>query len=70
MFEYVKYNCHVMCKNDIGNKTPDELLSTYIINRRNNMDYVFQGVECIVVSVSWASGKSSIITKIIRKSDL
>ncbi len=71
MFEYVKYNCHVMVKNDVGTKTPETVHQDYIRKRSTTgVDYVFDGVDCVVVSVGYASGKSSIITKIKRKDDV
>jgi hypothetical protein len=69
MFEYVKYNCHVMIKNDVGDKNPAMLTNDYNSNRKNGVDYVFDGVDCIVDSVKYDSSKSSIITKISRKDD-
>lgn len=70
MFEYVKFNCHVMQRNDVGVKTPETILNDYKLKRTNGVDYIFDGVECVVSSVSYASGKSSIITKILRKGDI
>lgn len=70
MIEYVKFNCHVLKKNEVGNKTPDILLSEYIKNRRYDVDMTINGVDCIVVSVKYSSGRSSIITKILRKKDI
>lgn len=70
MIEYVKYNCHVMARNDVGNKTPEILMNEYISKRQNGTDFIFDDVECVVTSVNYASGKSNIITKISRKDDL
>lgn len=70
MYEYVKYNCHVMIKNDVGNKTPETVFNDYIKNRKNETDYVFDGVDCIVESVKYDRSKSAIITKILRKIDI
>jgi len=69
MFEYVKYNCHVMAKNDIGNDTPEQLIKKYEEKRKNLTDYIFDGVECVVESVKYDRSKTSIITKIMRKDD-
>lgn len=69
MIEYVKYNCHVMIRNDIGNKTPEMILNAYISNRVDGTDYTFDKIPCIVTSVKYASGRSSIVTKILRKDD-
>ncbi len=70
MYEYVKYSCHVMQKNDIGKKTPETIFQEYLKKRRNGVDYVFQNTECVVKSVAWANGNHSIITNIIRKDSL
>lgn len=69
MTEYVKFNCHVMKRNEVGNKTPETIMAEYVAKRKNGVDYLFDGIECVVSSVAYASGKSSIITKILRKGD-
>lgn len=69
MFEYVKYNCHVMTKNDVGKTTPQKLLESYEKKRINGTDFVFDGIECVVTSIGYDSSKTSIITKILRKDD-
>jgi hypothetical protein len=70
MFEYVKFNCHVMAKNDVNGKTPEKVFSDYLANRVNECDYIFDGVECVVMSVKYDMTKTCMITKILRKSDL
>ena len=69
MKEYIKYNCHVMTINEVDKKTPDIIMKEYISKRENGVDYVFDGVDCVVVSVAYASGRKQIITKISRKDD-
>ena len=69
MFEYVKYNCHVMVKNEIGKNTPESLFNTYILKRKNGTDYVFDGVDCVVESVNYDRSRSCIITKIKIKDE-
>jgi|SaaInlStandDraft_4_1057021.scaffolds.fasta_scaffold16170_2 hypothetical protein len=70
MIEYVKFNCHVMERNDVGKNTPETLILQYESKRKNGVDYVFDNIECVVSSVKWAYGRSSIITKIVRKEDI
>lgn len=70
MFEYVKFNCHVMARNDIGKKTPTELFNEYLSSRVDGVDYIFDNIKCTVASVSWAVGKASIITKILKTEDV
>lgn len=71
MVEYVKFNCHVMARNTLSDKiNPDELYKNYLNNRKNGYDYIFDNIECIVSSCTWASGRSAIITKILRKADI
>jgi len=70
MYEYVKYNCHVMQKNDVGSETPEKIFQTYLRNRRKGVDYVFQNTDCVVISVTWAANRTAIITKIMRKDSL
>ena len=70
MYEYVKYNCHVMQRNEVGKKTPEIIFNEYLKNRKNGVDYVFQKTDCVVKSVTWAQGKTGIITNIIRKDSL
>lgn len=69
MKEYVKYNCHIMAINDVGNKTPEIIMNEYLTKRVNDTDYVFDGVDCIVLSTKYSSGRSSIVTNISRKDD-
>jgi len=57
MYEYVKYNCHVMQKNDVGSETPEKIFQTYLRNRRKGVDYVFQNTDCVVISVTWAANR-------------
>ncbi len=60
-----------MAKNDVGTKTPEMVMQDYIKRRAvSGTDYVFDGVDCVVVSVNYASGKSSLVTKIKRKDDV
>jgi hypothetical protein len=70
MNEYVKYNCHVMQVNDIGKKTPEIIFQEYLRKRKNGADYFFQNTDCVVTSVTWAQGRTGIITRIVRKDSL
>ena len=69
MKEYVKYNCHVMAVNEVGTKSPDVVMKEYVTKRVNGADYVFDGVDCVVVSVNYAPDRARLITKISRKDD-
>lgn len=67
MVEYVKFNCHLMARNEV-NQTPEQLMEKYNMEKKSKgFNYTFDGVECVVSSCSYAQGKHSIITKIIRK---
>ena len=69
MKEYIKYNCHVMAVNEVGTKTPDTVMKEYVSKRTNGTDYVFDGVDCVVVSVNYSPDRVRLITKILRKDD-
>lgn len=70
MIEYVKFHCHVMKKNDVGNKKPEVIMNEYLAKRKDGIDLHFNDIGCVVQSVKYTSGKSSIITKILRKKDV
>jgi len=70
MIEYVKYHCHVIKKNDVGKKTPESIMNEYLSKRKDDIDMLINGIECVVESVKYSSGRASIITKILRKKDL
>lgn len=70
MIEYVKFNCHVLHKNDVGNKTPEMIMNAYLSKRVDGVDMVINNVGCVVDSVKYSSGRTSIITKILRKKDV
>ena len=56
--------------NEVGNKTPQNIMNEYISKRVNGYDYIFDDVECVVVSTQYGSGRSNIISKLLRKRDL
>lgn len=70
MIEYVKFHCHVIKKNEIGGKTPEVIMNEYLSKRKDGVDMVINNVDCVVESVKYSSGRTSIITKILRKKDL
>ena len=70
MLEYVKFKCHVLLKKEIGKKTPKMLMDAYLAKRKKGVDYIINGVDCVVESVNYASGRTCIITKVLRKMDL
>jgi len=70
MIEYIKYHCKVLERKDVGKKTPEIIMKEYMSKRKNGVDLTISGVECIVESVKYTSGRSSIITKLLRKMDL
>lgn len=69
MTEYIKFNCHVLQKNDLDkNITPEKLREEYSLKRGSkDYDLFLRDTECIIESCQWASGRSSIITKVKRK---
>ncbi len=60
--ELVRFNCHVLKhnKHPIGT-TPEALLIKY---QNDTNDLVFENTKVEVVSCQWASGKTSILTKV------
>ena len=70
MKEYVKFNCHIMQTNEVSHN-PSILLDLYKSEAKTNgYNYIFQNVECVVTSCTWATGKHTIITKVLRKGDI
>jgi hypothetical protein len=50
---------------------PNVLLDWYKSEARTKgYNYIFQGIECVVSSCTWATGKHTIITKVLRKGDI
>lgn len=70
MIEYIKYHCKVLEKKEVGSKTPESIMQEYLNNRKNDVDFLYSGIECVVLSVKYTSGRNSIITKVLRKIDL
>ena len=69
MKEYVKFNCHVLQRNDLDkNMTPEKLKQQYDFKRgAKDYDLILRDTECVIESCEWASGRSGIITKVKRK---
>ena len=70
MIEYIKFHCKVLEKKEVGKKTPEILMAEYLSKRKDGVDLNISGVECIVESVKYTSGRTSIITKLLRIMDL
>ena len=62
--ELIRFNCHVLGINKHPDgTTPEKLLEIY---RNSNEKLVFEDTEVVIDTIAWASGKSSILTKVKR----
>ncbi len=63
--ELIRFNCHVLdVKQHQDGTTPEQILAQY---KTNTEEMVFEGVVVEIDTVNWASGKTSILTKVKRK---
>ena len=62
--ELIRFNCQVLGINKHPDgTTPEKLLETY---KNSNEKLVFEDTEVVIDTITWASGKSSILTKVKR----
>ena len=63
--ELIRFNCHILdIKKHSDSITPEKLLEQY---NKSNIDLIFDDTLVEIDTITWASGRTSILTKVKRK---